>query len=55
MEILNMTDLADVPSNDDLIPPDGWTDEREDALYGLCSTIVSKFINIDSSYVVWSQ
>ena len=55
MELLNMTSLEDEPANDSLLPADGWLEDnetRKDLLYAFSSKIVSKFIDIESTFIV---
>ena len=50
-----MTSLEDEPANDSLLPADGWLEDnetRKDLLYAFSSKIVSKFIDIESTFIV---
>jgi L1 cell adhesion molecule like protein len=55
MELLNMTNLEDEPRNESTFPAEGWLEDSEtkkDLLYSFSSKIVSKFIDIDASFIV---
>lgn len=46
MDLLNMTSLEDEPANDNLLPANGWLEDKErrkDQLYAFSSKIVQKF------------